>query len=42
MAKNNLKLKTFSLSLSKKVKRPKKFVKDKAIVNFLLEHNLLK
>ena len=38
MAKHNLKLKTFSLSLSKKAKRPRKLVKDKAIVNFLLEH----
>ena len=38
MAKHNLKLKTFSLSLSKKAKRSRKLVKDKAIVNFLLEH----
>ena len=38
MAKHNLKVKTFSLSLSKKAKRPRKLVKDKAIVNFLLEH----
>ena len=38
MAKHNLKLKTFFLSLSKKAKRPRKLVKDKAIVNFLLEH----
>ena len=38
MAKHNLKLKTFSLSLSKKAKRPRKLVKDKAIENFLLEH----
>ena len=38
MAKHNLKLKTFSLSLSKKAKRPRKLVKDKAIVDFLLEH----
>ena len=38
MAKHNLKIKTFFLSLTKKTKRPRKFVKDKAIVNFLLEH----
>ena len=39
MAKHNLKVKkTFSLSLSKKAIRPRKLVKDKAIVNFLLEH----
>ena len=38
MAKHNLKVKTFSLSLSKKAKRSRKLVKDKAIVNFLLEH----
>ena len=37
MAKHNLKVKNI-LSLSKKAKRPRKFVKDKAIVNFLLEH----
>ena len=39
MAKRNLKFKNiFSLSLSKKAIRPRKLVKDKAIVNFLLEH----
>ena len=38
MAKHNLKLKTFFLSITKKSKRPRKLVKDKAIVNFLLEH----
>ena len=39
MAKHNLKVKkTFSLSLSKKAKRQRKLVKDKAIVDFLLEH----
>ena len=39
MAKHNLKFKNiFSLSLSKKAIRPRKLVKDKAIVNFLLEH----
>ena len=39
MAKRNLKFKNIvSLSLSKKAIRPRKLVKDKAIVNFLLEH----
>ena len=39
MAKHNLKVKkTFSFSLSKKAKRQRKLVKDKAIVDFLLEH----
>ena len=39
MAKHNLKVKkTFSLPLSKKAKRQRKLVKDKAIVDFLLEH----
>ena len=39
MAKRNLKVQNiFSLSLSKKAIRPRKIVKDKAIVNFLLEH----
>ena len=39
MAKRNVKVQNiFSLSLSKKAIRPRKLVKDKAIVNFLLEH----
>ena len=39
MAKHNLKFKNiFFFSLSKKAIRPRKLVKDKAIVNFLLEH----
>ena len=37
MAKHNLKVKNI-FSLTKKAKRPIKLVKDKAIVNFLLEH----
>ena len=38
MAKHNLKVKKHFLSLSKKAKRQRKLVKDKAIVDFLLEH----
>ncbi len=37
MAKHNLKVKNI-FSFSKKAKKPIKLVKDKAIVNFLLEH----
>ena len=37
MAKYNLKVKK-TFSLSKKAKRQRKLVKDKAIVDFLLEH----
>ena len=37
MAKHNLKVKK-TFSLSKKAKRQRKLVKDKAIVDFLLEH----
>ena len=37
MAKHNLKVKNI-FSSSKKAKKPIKLVKDKAIVNFLLEH----
>ena len=37
MAKRNVKVQNI-FSLSKKAIRPRKLVKDKAIVNFLLEH----
>ena len=37
MVKHNLKVKNI-FSFSKKAKKPIKLVKDKAIVNFLLEH----
>ena len=37
MAKHNLKVKNI-FSFSKKAKKPMKLAKDKAIVNFLLEH----